>query len=80
MLKKEDFPNLSESEFKLLANIKVYKESKGKGGIIDLPYNGDGFKSYDERHKGYHKLKDLGYIYFDEKKTNINHADVELLK
>ena len=80
MLNKEDYPNLSESEFKLLANINAYKANKNIGGIVKLPYNGDGFKSYNERHKGYHRLKDLGYIFFDVKKSSLNHADVELLK
>lgn len=79
-MKREDYASLSESEYKLLANICA--SHKNERGIAKLPYDGDGFKSVEERYYGYVNLSNKGYILFDparfKKGSHINYADITL--
>lgn len=81
MINKTGLEFLSDSEFKLFANLKTYHENKA--GIANLPFNGDGFTSTEERFIGYKNLKNQGLIHFDESKfkprDHIPYPDVTIL-
>lgn len=79
-MRREDYTYLSDSEFKLLANICAYKTNEA--GIAKLPYDGDGFKTVEERYYGYVNLSNHGLILFDpsrfRKGSLINYSDITL--
>ena len=62
MLKRFNFENLDDNEFKLLSNIVIRKKSLN--GIVEI--DGDGYETLQERIEGYKSLKRAGLIYFND--------------